>query len=449
MTNSPLSVSAVVRYIKNQLDRDDALQQLVVSGEISNFKRYGQGHCYFTLKDETSRMKAVMFARETAQLSFQPENGMKVVIVARVAMYEATGDVQLYVQLMRPDGVGVLHERYEALKSELEGLGWFDASLKQDVPRFPERVGIITSPKGAALSDIATTLRRRAPHVAITFAPVNVQGELAAPQIAKAIELMNELTTCDVLIVGRGGGSIEELWAFNERVVVEAVFRSNIPVISAVGHETDFTLTDFVADLRAATPTAAAELATLGVDVFRKDVAKWSEQLHQVMQRRLLSERERLARAVNSYGLRSPKSALEQKRQRFEQGAMRLERSFDQQKRQKRAQLALAEQRLQPHVLEGRIQQLRQTLAYVQKELRAQRPVNEQREAFRQLVARLQVVSPLHVLTRGYAMVEQNGRYVQRIGDLEQGPIRIRMHDGHVTAEVKEREDGKHDGTNI
>ncbi|MDE0564273.1 exodeoxyribonuclease VII large subunit [Exiguobacterium sp. B2(2022)] len=255
---NPLPVSEVVRYVKRQLDDDVLLRQVAVIGEISNFKRYSSGHCYFTLKDDASRMKAVMFSRDAKQLQFEPKDGMKVIAVSRVTMYEATGDVQLYVELMRQDGIGLLYEQYEARKRELEEKGWFDADRKQLLPTFPERIGIVTSPKGAALHDIATTLRRRAPHVAITFAPVAVQGEMAAPQVASAIRWMNERTDCDVLIVGRGGGSIEELWAFNEDVVVEAIYASTIPIISAVGHETDYTLADFVADVRAATPTAAA-----------------------------------------------------------------------------------------------------------------------------------------------------------------------------------------------
>ncbi len=275
---NPIQVSEVVHYVKRQLDDDPILQQLAVIGEISNFKRYASGHCYFTLKDESSRMKAVMFSRDARTLNFEPKDGMNVIVVARVTMYESTGDIQLYVELMRQDGIGMLFERYEARKRELEAKGWFAAERKRPLPAFPERIGIVTSPKGAALHDIATTLRRRAPHVAITFAPVAVQGDQSAPQVASAIRWMNERTDCDVLIVGRGGGSIEELWAFNEDVVVEAIYESRIPVISAVGHETDFTLADFVADVRAATPTAAAELATATIEAQRKDVERLSSQ---------------------------------------------------------------------------------------------------------------------------------------------------------------------------
>lgn len=439
----PIQVSEVVRYVKRQLDSDPVLQQIAVIGEISNFKRYASGHCYFTLKDESSRMKAVMFARDARTLNFEPTDGMRVVVVARVTMYESTGDVQLYVELMRQDGIGMLFERYEARKRELEAKGWFAAERKRPLPAFPERIGIITSPKGAALHDIATTLRRRAPHVAITFAPVAVQGEKAAMQVASAIHWMNERTDCDVLIVGRGGGSIEELWAFNEDVVVEAIFASTIPVISAVGHETDFTLSDFVADMRAATPTAAAELATATIEAQRKDVERLTVQLTRSVTNQMLSIRERLDRATNSYGLKSPRFTLLQKRERFEQAEIRLEQGVTKQVTHAKHRLARSRQQLDVRQLAQTLQRNEERHRQFDGRLKRIQPIERPMDRFKAQIGRLNAVSPLAVLARGYTFVEQDGTYVKDVKQLHDGLVTIRFRDGHAVAEVKERHDGE------
>ncbi|TCI57032.1 exodeoxyribonuclease VII large subunit [Exiguobacterium sp. SH5S13] len=440
---NPIQVSEVVRYVKRQLDDDPILQQIAVVGEISNFKRYASGHCYFTLKDEASRMKAVMFSRDARTLTFEPTDGMNVVVVARVTMYEATGDVQLYVELMRQDGVGLLFERYEARKRELEAKGWFDAERKRSLPAFPERIGIITSPKGAALHDIATTLRRRAPHVAITFAPVAVQGDLAAPQVASAIRWMNERTDCDVLIVGRGGGSIEELWAFNEDIVVEAIYNSTIPVISAVGHETDFTLADFVADLRAATPTAAAELATATIDAQRKDVERLTMQLQRSVTNQMTAVRDRLERAANSYGLKSPRFTLSQKRDRFAQAEIRLEQGVTKQLTFARHRLAQSQQRLDVRNLARALRTNDERYRQFEGRLNRIRPLERPTERFTAQAGRLHAVSPLAVLSRGYTLTEQDGTYVKDVKQLHDGVVTIRFRDGHAVAEVKERHYGE------
>lgn len=440
---NPIQVSEVVRYVKRQLDGDPVLQQVAVIGEISNFKRYASGHCYFTLKDESSRMKAVMFSRDARTLNFEPTDGMNVVVVARVTMYESTGDVQLYVELMRQDGIGILFERYEARKRELEAKGWFAAERKRQLPAFPERIGIITSPKGAALHDIATTLRRRAPHVAITFAPVAVQGEQAAPQVASAIRWMNERTDCDVLIVGRGGGSIEELWAFNEDVVVEAIYHSEIPVISAVGHETDFTLADFVADVRAATPTAAAELATATIEAQRKDVERLSRALTRVVTTQMASLRERVERMKNSYGLKSPRYTIIQKRERFAQAEIRLEQSATKQVTHARHRFAASSQRLDVRNLMQVFRTQDDRFRQYEGRLERIRPLERPAGQFAQLAGRLQSVSPIAVLARGYTFVEQDGTYVKDVKQLHDGLVTIRFRDGHAVAEVKERHDGE------
>lgn len=440
---NPLPVSEVVRYVKRQLDGDPVLQQVAVIGEISNFKRYASGHCYFTLKDESSRMKAIMFARDARTLTFDPTDGMSVIVVARVTMYESTGDVQLYVELMRQEGVGLLYERYEARKRELEAKGWFSKERKRPLPAFPERIGIVTSPKGAALHDIATTLRRRAPHVAITFAPVAVQGDASAMQVANAIRWMNERTDCDVLIVGRGGGSIEELWAFNEDEVVEAIYDSTIPVISAVGHETDFTLSDFVADVRAATPTAAAELATATIEAQRKDVERLSTALTRVVTMQMTSLKERVERMKNSYGLKSPRYTIMQKRERFAQAEIRLEQGVVKQVTSVRHRLSSSTNRLDVKNLlrvfrthEDRFRQYEGRFDRI-------KPFERPTDQFARIAGRLQAVSPLAVLARGYTFIEQDGTYVKDVKQLHDGLVTIRFRDGHAVAEVKERHDGE------
>lgn len=253
-----LSVSVWTKYIKRKFDADPHLQQAYIKGEISNFKQHSSGHMYFTLKDEKARLLAVMFSAHNGSLKFMPENGMKVLVRGDISVYEQSGQYQLYVKAMTPDGVGDLYTAYEQLKKKLEKAGLFAPLHKKTLPSYPKSVGVITSPTGAALRDILTTIKRRYPIAKVIIYPALVQGANAAPTIAKAISTANERNEVDVLIIGRGGGSIEELWAFNEEIVANSIYDSDIPIISAVGHETDFTIADFVADLRAPTPTAAA-----------------------------------------------------------------------------------------------------------------------------------------------------------------------------------------------
>ena len=257
-----LTVSQINTYVKSLIDCDENLQNLYVAGEISNFtNHYRTGHFYFTLKDERAALGAVMFRSAAQRLRFLPEDGMRVIIRGNVSLFERDGVYQLYCEDMQPDGAGALAVAFEQRKQKLAAMGLFDEAHKKPLPRFPKRIGVVTSPTGAAVHDIQTVLERRFPAAEIIFAPVQVQGELAAPQISAAIEEFNRKKAADVLIVGRGGGSIEDLWAFNEELVAHAVYESEIPVISAVGHETDTTIIDFVADLSAPTPSAAAELA--------------------------------------------------------------------------------------------------------------------------------------------------------------------------------------------
>ena len=301
-----LTVSQLNRYLKAKFEEDRNLSAVFLSGEISNFtNHYKSGHLYFSLKDESAAVKAVMFSSQASRLRFLPKDGMKVIVRGRVSVYETTGQYQVYVEDMQPDGVGALNLAYEQLKEKLEKEGLFAPERKLPIPRFPEKIGVITSPTGAAVQDIKQILGRRYPVAEVILAPVLVQGDGAAPQIVAALERFNTLGCADVIILGRGGGSIEDLWAFNEESVARAVAASTIPVISAVGHETDFTICDFVADLRAPTPSAAAELATpdrtelldlllsyrytMG-QLLRSNLSRWKQQLDELSFNRYLSE---------------------------------------------------------------------------------------------------------------------------------------------------------------
>ncbi len=255
------SIKDINRYIRMKLESDQLLGDVWLRGEISNFTHHSSGHMYFTLKDKDSRLKCIMFASHNQKLPFIPKEGTKVLARGNISVFERDGNYQFYVTQMQPDGIGSLYLAYEQLKRKLEAEGLFEASRKKTIPRFPSVIGIITSPTGAAVRDIIITLQRRHPSVPVLLFPVLVQGAGSASAIVRAIEMMNQMAEVDVLIIGRGGGSLEELWAFNEEAVARSIAASKIPIISAVGHETDFTIADFVADLRAATPTAAAELA--------------------------------------------------------------------------------------------------------------------------------------------------------------------------------------------
>ncbi len=282
-----MSVSDVTRHVKRLLEEDETLLDVRVRGEISNFKHHTSGHMYFTLKDAGSQLRCVMFRRDNAALRFKPEDGARVIARGHVSVYEPRGDYQLYVSEMSFDGVGALFEAFERLKKRLQEEGLFDVERKRPIPRFARCVGVVTSPTGAALRDIITIIRRRSPGTRIVVIPCLVQGIEAPPDIVRAIEWANRWDEIDVLIVGRGGGSLEDLWAFNDEVVARAVFASRIPIVSAVGHETDFTITDFVADLRAPTPSAAAELVTVDVREWRTAVDNFKERLRRALSRKV------------------------------------------------------------------------------------------------------------------------------------------------------------------
>lgn len=359
------SVTELNNYIKGLLDRDSGLRNVQVAGEISNFKRYPSGHCYFTLKDAGAVLKCVMFRGNAASLRFEPKNGDTVLAVGRIAVYERDGVYQLYTDLLLQQGVGNLMLAYEKLKAKLSAQGLFDPERKQELPLNPRTVGIITSPVGAAVRDIITVSRRRNRGIKLLLYPVKVQGEGSAVEIAEAIRFFNKHKLADVLIVGRGGGSLEDLWAFNEEGTVKAVAASKIPVISAVGHETDFTLCDFAADKRAATPSQAAELAVLDNEGYRRQVEHLSKRLESLLEQKLTVAQHRLERAVGSWVLQNPERM-------FLDRALRVDRA---------------------------VQDLQQAI---------EQAVESRRYALQLQAARLDSLSPLAVLGRGYSITQRD-----------------------------------------
>lgn len=294
MITRALSVSEVNRFVKTLLDNNAVLKNMMIEGEISNFKVHSSGHLYFSLKDETATIACVMFSSDARQLKFRPENGMRVLIKGRIAVYERGGRYQVYVRAITPAGIGELYQAFEELKATYRRQGWFDEKIKKPIPQWIDSVGIVTSPTGAAIHDMVSVIRRRNPGIRITLYPALVQGEAAAATIAEGIQAFNRRDDIDVIIVGRGGGSMEDLWAFNEAPVAEAIHASTLPVIAAVGHETDFTIADFVADLRAPTPSVAAEAVSLDMAAVRDNVVGLQQRLTRAVEERLFHARNAL-----------------------------------------------------------------------------------------------------------------------------------------------------------
>lgn len=400
-----ISVTQLNRYVAALLDRDPHLGSIQVQGELSGFKKYGSGHLYFTLKDETAAVSCVMFKGQTAALAFKPQDGMKVVVMAKASLYDRDGRFQLYVQSMQADGLGQLYQAYELLKQKLAAEGLFDDRYKQKIPYLPKTIGVITSSSGAVIRDIIHVLKRRFPGFHLQLMPVAVQGDGAAAQIAAAIEQFNRIGRADLLIVGRGGGSIEDLWAFNEEVVARAVFKSVIPIISAVGHETDFTICDFVADLRAPTPSAAAELAVPVRADLEQQLLQTRFRMQRALNKQLDYQKMRLARLIDRPILSDPAEMIHRRRNRLEKLQNRLSQAI-------LKDYGLAERR------------------------------------FDLLCGQLDALSPLKVLQRGYAAV-QDSRYrmIQSVHAVKiQDQVNIQMQDGLLICQVNQILDSIQDG---
>ena len=395
MERQVLSVGQLNDYIKRQLDNDPGLRNIAIRGELSNYKIYPSGHHYFTLKDETGAMKCVMFKSSAVRLRFRPENGMKVIAMGSVTVYVRDGVYQLYCTGLVMDGIGDLYAAFEQLKAKLGAEGLFDPAHKQPLPRLPGTIGIVTSSAGAAVHDMLRILRKRYPLTSVKLLPVRVQGAEAPAEIAGAIAYANMHHLADLLIVGRGGGSIEDLWAFNDERVARAIYDSKIPVISAVGHEPDVTISDFVADLRAATPSNAAELAVPDQDALRQTLDDVQNAMAIAMQTRIRRAGERLEHIANRPVLKSPLASFDSKRKALE-------------------------------LLENRLTSAQSG------------NVARSRQRFVAQVSKLDAMSPLKVLTRGYAMVtKEDGTIVRSVSDVKpREPIAVRVSDGTIVASV-------------
>ncbi|MED3911236.1 exodeoxyribonuclease VII large subunit [Peribacillus simplex] len=437
-----LSVSALTKYIKRKFDADPHLQNVYIKGEISNFKQHTSGHMYFTLKDEKARLLSVMFAANNKGMKFLPENGMKVLVKGDISLYEAGGQYQLYVKSMAPDGVGDLYLAYEQLKKKLEEAGLFLAEHKKPIPQYPKSVGVITSPTGAALRDILITIKRRYPIARIIVYPALVQGNNAAKSIAKAISMANARAESDVLIVGRGGGSIEELWAFNEEIVAESIYDSDIPVISAVGHETDFTIADFVADMRAPTPTGAAELAVPHLNEILERLMNRKNRLTRSIQEAVNFERTRLTRMERSYAFRYPHKMYEQKLEQLDKTMDRLGRTSTRYFMKKRDELNQLNDILKKQHPEQAVKNAKDELQQHVKVLRrAMEAIYRQKsQQFVHITATLSALSPLKIMERGYGLVfAEDETLVKSTQQVSKGDkIAVSIKDGTLECEIKE-----------
>lgn len=446
------SIKDLNRYIRMKLESDQVLSDVWIRGEISNFTHHSSGHMYFTLKDEGSRIRAIMFATHNKRLPFMPKEGARVIARGNVSVYERDGQYQFYATQMQPDGIGSLYLAYEQLKQKLDAEGLFDTARKRNLPTHPASIGVITSPTGAAVRDIITTLQRRYPQAAIVLYPVLVQGKGAAPSIVKAIEAMNHMEEAQVMIVGRGGGSLEELWAFNEEAVARAIYASAIPVISAVGHETDFTIADFVADLRAATPTAAAELAVPHQEELRDQLLQREQRLRNALRQRLDTNRERLTRLRRSPVLLHPRRYMLQHAERMDMLQQRLIRAAGNRSRlsaEKNARMRQVLERFNPR---EQIRSARKQTNMAQRQLEsAMRAITKAgRQQLGAGIRQLDALSPLKVMARGYSLVydEQEQRLIKSLKDVQPGDsIKIKVSDGQLDCQVWGMKEGaKHGG---
>ena len=395
MAQLVITVTQINEYIRNMMDRDPLLNNLAIKGEISNYKVYPSGHHYFSLKDEGGALRCVMFKGSAIRLRFRPENGMKVIAMGKISVFPRDGAYQLYCTGLVLDGIGDLYAAFEQLKTKLAAQGLFDPAHKKPLPKYPGTIGIVTSEAGAAVHDMLRILRKRYPLTRVILIPVRVQGVEAPGEIASAIAYANHFRLADLLIVGRGGGSIEDLWAFNEEIVARAIFVSNIPVISAVGHEPDVTISDFVADLRAATPSNAAELAVPDADALRQTLDSMATAMATAMDRQIKSAHRQLKVLSGSAALKSPDGYLLQRRK----------------------SLQLLQNRLQSAGIQT---------------------IQNKGRRFVALTAKLDAMSPLKVLTRGYAMTQtDDGTVIRSVKQVALGEtIHVALHDGSFTAAV-------------
>ena len=392
--NMAVTVSQVNSYIKEKIASDEGLNSLIIKGEISNFKNHYTGHLYFTLKDDKSLIKCIMFKSYAQKLNFMPKDGMKVFVFGEVSVFERDGIYQVYVKAMQEDGVGALYKKYEELKQMLEEQGYFDISHKKKIPQMPKIIGVLTSQTGSVIRDIINVSTRRNPNVQIRLFPVPVQGQDAAPKIAEGIRFMNKNKLADVLILARGGGSLEDLWPFNEEIVAHAIYESELPIISAVGHETDFSISDFVADLRAPTPSAAAELAVPDIYEVKQKILGYKNRLKISLNKKYEMLKLHYEKLTSSFVFKEPLRIIN-------------ERSI---------------------LLDNQVKQIENII---------KNKKQSEKERYVKLVSKLDTLSPLKTLTRGYSIIEQKGKIINSVKELQEGnEIDIQMIDGKAKAKI-------------
>ncbi len=397
-----LTVSALTKYIKYKFDHDHNLEEVLLEGEISNFKHNSRGHFYFTLKDENAAISVTMFSSFAKTVKFEPQDGMKVFVKGNVTVYELAGTYQINIREMKSDGIGDLYLAFQKLKAELEKEGLFSPEHKKQLPLFPTCIGVVTSPTGAAIRDIIHTVSRRYPMTRLILYPAIVQGEDAKDDVVKQIKLANEQGLCDVLIVGRGGGSLEDLWAFNERCVAMAIYDSKIPIISAVGHEIDFTIADFVADVRAATPTAAAELATPSVEMLKGNVAYYLSRMTKHIQQMLLNAKMVIANMDRRLDALNPRMKLEHQR------------------------IILREYTRQLSIL-------------------IQRSLSEKKNQYQILIGKLGALNPLAIMDKGYSISSVGDEIITDVTKVNRGDTLVtKMKNGEIVSTIIEvKQNGK------
>ena len=394
MDIEPITVEQLNRYIKEKVDSDEFLNNVYVKGEISNFKHHYTGHMYFTLKDENSLVKCIMFKSYTPHLSFMPKDGMKVLIFGSVSVFERDGVYQIYAKAMKEDGMGSLYEAYEELKAKLEKEGLFDESHKKPIPSFPKTIGVLTASTGAVIRDIINVSTRRNPNVHIRLLPVPVQGPTAAEQIVAGIKRMNDERLADVIILGRGGGSLEDLWPFNEEIVARAIYDSEIPIISAVGHETDYSISDFVADLRAPTPSAAAELAVCNMDDVLYTIDLYQNRYKTALKKKVQLMKLRYEKCMAQRVFKEPLQKIN-------------ERAI---------------------LLDTLVKSLTNSTRL---------KINDCRKEFVEVATKIDSLSPMKTMARGYSIVEKDGKIVKKVNDVQKDDeLSIRLSDGQITTKV-------------
>ena len=416
MNDKYISIGQLTRYIKYKIDNDVNLQEVYIKGEISNFKAHTRGHFYFTLKDEEARISAVMFQSSANRVKFMPQDGMKVLISGKISVYPANGGYQIYVSEMLEDGVGNLYIAFEQLKKKLESEGLFDQNHKKKIPKMPTKVGVVTASTGAAIRDITSTIRRRWPLAEVILFPALVQGEFSKESVTKQIEIADSYKL-DVLIVGRGGGSIEDLWCFNEEIVARAIYNANTPIISAVGHEVDFTIADFVADMRAPTPTGAAEMAVPSKSDIENYVNQLSIRLNKVMQNKIVINKEKLEQIKSRPILKNPISIYEVKEQQFSYIFDKLRYNM----------INLY------NTKNNRYEKILESIVFKDPSKLIQKSKND----YMMILGKLETLSPILTLKRGYSILRSDGKIIDSVKNVsKKDKLEIEVSDGKIKAEV-------------